>query len=586
MKRFLALVGALTLVHCHPNTAFVEVSVANIPSGAARLLLSVRLLYEIAAPISPLNIPADDGLKVATLGLRLPTTTGFDEQPLVVGAGIVDQNDCPLAVGLTQAPYRNLDSKLTIELAPTPSQAPRACSLLQPVIFGVTPRSGPSSGHTFMSLHGWAFDEQASVTINGLPVSTPRWESSNEMSVYTPAALGVYGPVPIQVANRDNSSVENRNLFSYYASVIALTGHLSAEKTTPGPWLFALGSVSGGSAGPELVRVSGQTGDVEILGNLASRDPAQKETPVSLRVTPSAVALTSAGAAKSDLIYTTSGDGGVVRFRNQSGQAGVPPFSAQAMSRTFVGLSASAAASVQFAGSGSADLVIADQIFDEINVLYRQSDGSFARKARASYSVDREPIALLTADVNGDQRPDLVIGHRNRNTVTALVQSIGVTPSAQPLQGFQIPLPTAYAALATGDLDGDGSADLIYAENAAGQSTLHIVYLKPGGAGQPSPSRAPSGQTELTGLAPITSLLGVDLNGDGSAEIIAATATPELLVFTRDASGSLVAVTTVSAPTHPVTTLLPVANGALRLTDILGVDAASGAVTYWKNTSQ
>ena len=272
MKRLLPLIGALTLVQCHPNTAFVEVSVANIPPGASRLLLSVRLLYEVAAPISPFLIPDDPQLKVATLGLRLPTTAGFDERPLVVGAGIVDQNDCPLAVGLTQAPYRNVDSQLTITMAPTPSQAPRACSLRQPLIFGVTPARGPSSGNTFMSLHGWAFDEQASVTINGLPGTNPSWESSNLLSVYTPAALGTYGPVPVQIANRDNSSVENRNLFSYYASVIQLAGRLSAEKTTPGPWLFALGAVSAGSTTPELVRVSAQTGNVEILGNLPGRD--------------------------------------------------------------------------------------------------------------------------------------------------------------------------------------------------------------------------------------------------------------------------------------------------------------------------
>ncbi len=582
MKKLAVLIGALALVQCHQNTAFLEVSVTNIPQGSARLLLSVRLMYEIAAPISPFLIP--DMLDSATLGLRLPTMTGLDKQSLVVGAGIVDRDDCPLAVGLTQTLYQNVDGKLSIDLAPTPPMGPRPCSLLQPIIFGVTPSKGPSSGNTYISLHGWAFDEQASVTINRLPATTPSWESSNELSVHTPTALGTFGPVPVQLANRDNTAVEYRNLFSYYASLIRLEAHLSANKTTKGPWLFALGPVSPDRSEPELVRINGQSGDVDILSNLASRDPALVTMPLALHVTPSAAALTAASAAaKADLILTTSGDGGVVRFANQ---AASPPFLAQAVSRTFIGLAPAAAASVQFTGSGSPDLVIADQVFDEVNVLYRQPDGSFARRARASYSVDREPISMLTADVNGDQRSDLIVGHRSRNTVTVLVQSAAVTPSAQPLQAFAVPVASAYSALSAGDLDGDGNADLVYADNSSGQGAIRITYLKVNAAGAPAPSTAPSGQSTISGLPIVTSLLCLDLNGDGLAELIAATSTPELLAFSRDKDGTFAPVSGIAAPSHPVTTLLPIPNGPLRLTDVLGVDADSGAVTYWRNQSQ
>lgn len=582
MKKLAALIGALTLVQCHQNTAFLEVSVKGIPQGAARLLLSVRLMYEIAAPISPLLIPGM--LDSATLGLRLPTTTGLDKQSLVVGAGIVDQNDCPLAVGLTQTQYQNADGKLSIDLVPTPPMGPRPCSLQQPIIFGITPSKGPSSGHTYISLHGWAFDEQASVTFNGLPATTPSWESSNELSVYTPAALGTFGPVPVQLANRDNTAVEYRNLFSYYASTIRLEAHLSANKTIKGPWLFALGSVSPDKSEPEVVRINGQSGDVDILSNLAGRDPALVTTPLPLHVTPSAVALTAASAtAKADLILTTNGDGGVVRFANQ---AASPPFLAQTVSRTFVGLAPAAAASVQFTGSGSPDLVIADQVFDEVNVLYRQPDGSFARRARASYPVDREPVSMLTADANGDQRSDLVVGHRNRSVITVLVQSAAVTPSAQPLQAFAIPVASSYSALAAGDLDGDGNADLVYADNSSGQGAIRITYLKANTAGAPAASTAPSGQSMLSELPGITSLLCLDLNGDGRDELIAATATPELLVWSRDTNGNFAPLSGIAAPAHPVTRLLAIANGPLRLPDVLGVDADSGAVTYWRNQSQ
>jgi len=582
MKGLGPILAALVLagVGCHPDTAFVEVSVTNVPKGAAKLLLSVRLVYEIAAQISPLLFPATE-LQTATLGLRLPTNTGYDEQSLVVGAGVVDGMDCPLSFGLSQASYRNADSKLTIELSPAPPTKRLPCSLLQPLIFGVTPGRGASSGNTLLSLHGWAFDERASVTIAGLPAVVQRWNSSNELTVYSPEALGVYGPVPVQLANRDNSAVENRNAFSYYASVIRVAGHLAVSKTTPGSFLFALGAVATAGAGSDLVRANAQTGRAEMFADLSTRDPALPGEPLDLQVAPSAIALTAASpAARSDLVFTTNGDGGVVLFANQQRS---PAFSAQQVSRTFVGLAPSAVASVQLASGRSPDLVIADRAFDEVNVLYRQPDGAFSRKARTSYSVDREPVTVLAADVTGDGRTDLVIGHRNRGAVTALAQMAG-TLSPQ-LAGISISLKSAYDTLGAGDIDGDGRAELVYAETVAGQSSLHVVYLNPGSSGRATPDLVADDQAAVSGLPPITSLLVLDLNGDGRAEIIAATAAPELRVYARDDGGGLSPVSGIAAPEHPITVLSALPSSAERLTDFWGADSVSGAVTYWKNTS-
>lgn len=580
MRRLVPILAALVLAGCRPDTAFVEVSVTNVPKGAARLLLSVRLLYEIAAPISPLLFPAAE-LQTATLGLRLPTNTGPDEQPLVVGAGVVDGTDCPLSVGLGQTSYRNADSKLTIELVPAPPTRRLPCSLLQPLIFGVTPARGPSSGHTLLSLHGWAFDEQAAVTIAGLPVTAPSWTSSNQLTVYSPEALGMYGPVPVQLANRDNSAFESRTLFSYYASMIRLAGHLAVSKTIPGSFLFALGAVTTAGAVSDLVRVNAQNGRSEVFAELPTRNPMLSGAPLDLQVAPTAIALTAASStSRSDLVFTTNGDGGIVLFPNQQRS---PAFTAQQVTRTFVGLAPSAAASVQLVSSRGPDLVITDRAFDEVNVLYRQPDGTFSRKERNSYSVDREPVAVLAADVTGDGLADLVIGHRNRSAVTTLSQT-AATPGV-PLEGRTISLKSAYDALGTGDIDGDGRADLVYAETVAGQSTLHVVYLKAGSSGRASPEIFADDQPAIVGLPPVTSLLVLDLNGDGRAEIIAATATPELRVYTRDDGGGLARIGGITAPEHPITVLSALPSSAERLTDFWGADSSSGAVTYWKNTS-
>ncbi|HRI52894.1 MAG TPA: FG-GAP-like repeat-containing protein [Pseudomonadota bacterium] len=577
MRRMVPLLVALALAGCHPDTAFIEVFLPNVPKGAAKLLLSVRLFYEIAAPISPLLFPVGE-LQTATLGLRLPTTAGYDGQSLVVGVGVVDETDCPLSIGLGQTLYRNVDSRLTVELVPAPPTKRLPCSLLQPLIFGVTPARGPSSGHTLLSIHGWAFDEQAAVTVGGLPATAPDWKSSNQLTAFSPEALGIYGPVPVQLTNRDNSSFESRSLFSYYASQIRLAGHRAVSQTTPGSFLFALGAVATAGAGNDLVRVNAQNGRAEVFADLPTRNPVLPGEPLNLQVAPSAIALIANNpAGRSDLVFTTSGDGGIVLFPNQQRS---PAFTSQQVSRTFVGLAPSAAASVQLVSGRSPDLVITDRAFDEVNVLYRQPDGTFSRKARTSYSVDREPVAVLAADVTGDGRTDLIIGHRNRGAVTALVQPAAIPGS--PLEGTSIQLQSPYDTLSAGDIDGDGRAELVYTETSAGQSTIHVAYLK---AGRSRPELIADDQPVLAGLPPITSLLVLDLNGDGRAEIIAATATPELLVYARDDSGVFSPVSGIAAPEHPITVLSALPSSADRLTDFWGADSVSGTVTYWKNTS-
>jgi hypothetical protein len=592
MRRRAALFGLLLgALGCHANTALVEVAISNIPLDARKLLLSVRLGGDVADQLSPVDLPAGAGQSFQTLALRLPTTEGLP-QSLVVGAGVVNAADCPLSAGLAQSTYEQRAMMMQLALQPQPQPTPRAtgCTLQQPFVFGVTPGRASTTGGTPVSIHGWGFDQKARVYFDTtLPVDAPTWSSPNELTGHVPRAPGRYGYTPVRVENPDDSYADNASTFAYYSApdqlqlidqdCVAAPGGGSAH------WLFAVGPFLKGSAAPGLLRIDQESGRTEVFAAPIDGKTAAAVSVQDLGVTPLAAAVSTPDpGAPVDLVLTTNGDGGILLFANHGAAS---PFLPGLVSRTFVDLAPAAATSVQRSAAAAADLAVADSVFDEVNILFRQTDGGFQRRDRISLPVPREPVSVLAADVNGDQQADLVVGHRSENLISLLVQ--GPTGRAAPWAGPFMPLsvPGPYHSLTVGDVDGNGTADLIFATDqtskGATTSTLYVYYLDPGNA------PASSGSAMIDGLPQITSLLGVDLDGNGTSEIAVGFAqSASLQVYARVAGGPLTAVTGIVATAtnvQPVTTLLPLFQDLYHRVHLVAANAATGAVACWKNTS-
>jgi len=219
-------------------------------------------------------------------------------------------------------------------------------------------------------------------------------------------------------------------------------------------------------------------------------------------------------------------------------------------------------------GDGFTDLLAASAGSEEVAFLPGLGDGSFGETAHLP--LNGAPSGLSVGDFNGDHAPDVVLAMAGENVVTVLLNSRPVTaliatapgpgganpPLARLFSPDGLPEPlveiTAYAAagygatVALGDLDGDGTPELVTGPGPGQRYGPHVRGFRKDG--NPIPG--------ISFLAYGTNRWGVnvaccDLDGDGSDEIITgagpgAVFGPHVRGWNWDGSGAAAAIPTVS----------------------------------------
>jgi hypothetical protein len=253
---------------------------------------------------------------------------------------------------------------------------------------------------------------------------------------------------------------------------------------------------------PDLISADEDVGQLSVLTNNGNGGFVLASTPTLGVSLPAWVTTADInGDGKPDLICAEWQNSTIQVFTNVGGgdfvykaRYGVGSFNSQ--------IASVMAADVN--GDDKVDLVTANQRANALYVLTNNGNGGFV--ASASYTVGSRPRSCIPVDVNGDGKVDLVCANSGGNTLSVLTNNgIGIFGSNATYTVGNNP----YWVIAA-DVNGDGKIDLVSASEG---NTLSV--LTNNGAGifvlAASPQVGDGGQASVT---------AADLNGDGHLDLI------------------------------------------------------------------
>lgn len=187
-------------------------------------------------------------------------------------------------------------------------------------------------------------------------------------------------------------------------------------------------------------------------------------------------------------------------------------------------------------GDGHTDLVFAESGGNEVQICKGGGQGVFGCNLHLPVIVNK-PVSVALADLNGDNRPDLIV-----NTATADPAVAGATDAYvwlnNGLGGFvateTLPVAGGGTNVAVGDVNGDAIPDLVF-----GSSGTNVSVVIGHGAGTFGAATSwPAGDASFqSGPGPLSVTLA-DVNNDGKPDIVAQDARGQLSVLVNNGDGT------------------------------------------------
>ncbi len=306
-------------------------------------------------------------------------------------------------------------------------------------------------------------------------------------------------------------------------TVVATSTQVTVDPNNPNNWIVTISGITGdGTLGLQLANNN-------HIFDLAGNPLSQSFAPVTLLSLPTislgqgqslmAVADVN-GDGKDDLIIANSySDSMSTMLGNGDGTFQAPqPFA--------VGVAPFNGVVADVNGDGKPDLVMLNSSNGTVSVLLNNGDGTF--QSPQTYTTGGDPVAVAVADINGDGKPDLVIAnsspttHSNGNVSLLLNNGTGTFQSPETLVSSSPSVnPFDPDSVAVGDVNGDGKPDIVvgtsFVNNVYYFVPGQVILLQNDGTGNFPNSQQVGG---LGGGGIDVAL--IDLNGDGKSDIVTA----------------------------------------------------------------
>jgi len=297
------------------------------------------------------------------------------------------------------------------------------------------------------------------------------------------------GKADLAVANKNSGTVSVFRNTSSSGAITAASFAARVDFTTGSePWSLAIGDLDGdgkadlavaneGSHTVSVYRNTGSSGAI-TSGSFAARVDFTTGT------SPYSVAIGDLdGDGKADLAVANQGSNTVSVFRNTGSSGAITAASFAGRVDFATGATPRSVATGDLDGDGKADLAVTNYGSHTVSVLHNTSSsgaitaGSFA--ARVNFTTGSNPYSVAIGDLDGDGKADLAVANYGSVTVSVFrnTSSSGAITSGSFAARVDFATGTTPRSVATGDLDGDGKADLAVANESS--SSVSVIRNSP-----------------------------------------------------------------------------------------------------------
>ena len=218
-------------------------------------------------------------------------------------------------------------------------------------------------------------------------------------------------------------------------------------------------------------------------------------------------------------------------------------------------------------GDGKLDLVSADYLSNSIVVCTNNGSGVFG--SNAVYSVGSNPVSVVAADINGDGKLDLINVNYGSQSLTVLTNN----GTGHFVLSAAYEVGTNPCSVAVADINQDGKPDIICAN--MGSDTLSIFTNAGNGLSSYS-------ATLVTGVNPVC-VVAADVNGDGRPDLVCANRGDNTVtIFTNNGSGFFGSNAVVAVGSQPSCVTTTDVNGDGKV-DLICANSGDGTLTVFTN---
>jgi len=369
-------------------------------------------------------------------------------------------------------------------------------------ITSVSPAVGGIAGGTPVAIYGTGFATGATVAFGSNLATQVQVLSSTQIQALVPPSGGATGPTPVTVRNMDGSFAVATGLFTYVRVLLDFSAERIAVGTHP---VAVIAEDTNGDGGPEIITANDGSQNVSVLAsNVSYMNGTTYPTPVG----PTALAVADFNGNRILDIAVSCNNGSAQDLAILSGNGGGGFMTPQTFT---VGRNPTAVVTRDLDGDGKPDIVMAPRTGDSVIILRNTSvTPGFSFTVGATYSLKAlsAPSALLLDDLTGDAYPELVTANYTDASISVFLGNSGGVFSGpkNTTVGAQV------LSLAAGDLNGDGKKDV--AALSYGGRSVSIQKGRADGSFDPGDNIATDKDPRVVAIA--------DIDGDGKQDLVVA----------------------------------------------------------------